>query len=114
MEGNSMDDSANKKSDTMADEKREQKSRPISIPKVLQPTLSVISEPSKLKQWYLNYIMSDFTFASVSTAILAMIKIYFNLSWETFWEGLALWYLIYIATMVARIVKTVSEYYARK
>lgn len=76
--------------------------------------LSSISEPSKLKQWYFNYIMSDFTFASLSTAILAMIKIYFNIPWDKFWEGLWLWYIIYIATMVARIVKTVSEYYAKK
>jgi hypothetical protein len=113
MEGDSMDDSANKKSDSVADETKP-KARPISIPKVLQPAISTVSEPNKLKQWYMNYIMSDFTFASFSTAILAMIKLYFNLSWTTFWEGLALWYLIYIATMIARIVKVATDYYARK
>ena len=112
MEGDSLDDKIDKKDGAMDNAKEKPKSTTIS--KALQPAISTISEPSKLKQWYFNYIMSDFTFASLSTAILAMIKIYFNLNWTTFWEGLWLWYIIYIATMTARIVKTVSEYYAKK
>jgi hypothetical protein len=109
MEGNSLDDKIDKKDGAVAN--AEEKLKPARI---FQPVISAISEPSKLKQWYFNYIMSDFTFASFSTAILAMIKIYFNIPWDRFWSGLILWYVIYVATMLARIVKTVSEYYAKK
>ena len=106
-------DNKHDEKDSIVDTKKVQ-AKPIPVSKVLQPALHTLSEPSKLKQWYFNYIMSDFTFASFSTAILAMIKIYFNIPWDKFWEGLTLWYVIYIATMVARIVKVVSEYYAKK
>lgn len=107
-----MDDKHDEK-DSVVDTKKVQ-AKPIPIPKVLQPTLHTLSEPSKLKQWYFNYIMSDFTFASISTAILAMIKLYFNIPFDKFVEGLAIWYLIYVATMVARLTKVFSTYYEEK
>ena len=59
----------------------------------------------RAKKWYIDYILSDVTFAAISTAILAIIKIYFNLNWFEFWNGMILYYTIYIATMVSRIVK---------
>jgi hypothetical protein len=109
MEGNIMDDKIDKKDGAM--DNAEEKPKPARI---FQPTLSVLSEPSKLKQWYFNYIMSDFTFASISTGILLTIKIWRNLPWDTFFSGIALWYIVYIATMISRIVKTACDYYAKK
>ena len=101
-----MDDKNNKEGSPVGNEKKSTTGK-----QVLLQSVNKLPEPSKIKQWYINYILSDFTFASLSTGILLMIKIYFNLPWERFWNGLALWYVVYIATMVARIVKTVCEHY---
>lgn len=59
----------------------------------------------RMRKWYIDYVLSDVTFAAITTAILTMIKIYFKLNWESFWNGMILYYTIYIATMVSRIVK---------
>lgn len=102
-----MDNTDAKEGDPVDNEKK-----PTAV--LLQSVNKKIPEPSKIKQWYVNYILSDFTFASISTAILLMVKIYFNIDWDRFWSGLILWYVVYIATMVARVVKTVCEYYGKR
>jgi len=104
-----MDDKHDEKDGTVDNKKAQQK--PATKTNVF---LSAVPEPSKLKQWYFNYIMSDFTFASISTGILLTIKIWRNLPWDTFFSGIALWYIVYIATMISRIVKTACDYYAKK
>jgi hypothetical protein len=67
-----------------------------------------------MKDWYLNYVLSDFTFASIATAILAMIKIYLNLNWTSFWNSMTLFYVVFISTMLSRIVKTYCDNNGRK
>lgn len=73
-----------------------------------------MAEPSKVRQWYLDYILSDFMFTSVYVAILLTIKIYFNIGWEKFFNGLALFYLMFIGAIVSKATKTVCNYYDRK
>lgn len=73
-----------------------------------------IKTSDKMKDWYLNYVLSDFTFAGISTAILAMIKIYLNLNWTSFWNSMTLFYVVFISTMLSRIVKTYCDNNGRK
>lgn len=68
----------------------------------------------KLRNWYVNYVLSDFTFAAISTAMLAMIKIYLNLNWTSFWNSMVLFYVVFISTMVSRLTKVLSAYYEEK
>jgi len=75
--------------------------------------LAKLPEPNKLKNWYVNYLLSDFTFASISVAILMTIKVAMNLEWDRFWNYMLLWYVVYIATMVARVVKTFCDKHAK-
>lgn len=64
-----------------------------------------MSDPSKFKNWYLDYVLSDFTYAAFACAVLAMIKVYFKLDWTQFWNSMILFYTVWIAVMVSKIVK---------
>ena len=81
---------------------------------VLRRVNERIPEPSAIRKWYVNYLTSDFTFASVSVAILLTIKVAFNLEWERFFNGLLLFYIVLIAIMLSRILKTSTDYYNNK
>lgn len=67
--------------------------------------LGTIKNSERLKKWYFDYLLGDVTFASFTTALLAIIKIYFHLDWMQFWQGMLLFYTVLIATMLSRMTK---------
>lgn len=67
--------------------------------------LSRMSDPKKFRDWYIDYLLSDFTYAAFVCAVLAMIKVYFRLDWTQFWNSMILFYTVWIAVMVSKIVK---------
>ena len=103
-----MDDTVTKQPDKQAEAKETGRAKTdVHVQKFLKTS-------DRMKEWYLNYVLSDFTFASLSVAILAMIKIYLNLNWTSFWNGMVLFYVVFISTMLSRIVKTFCDKYGRR
>lgn len=103
-----MDDTVNKQPDKQAEAKEAGRAKTdVHVQKLLKAS-------DRMKEWYLNYVLSDFTFASFAVAILAMIKIYLNLNWTSFWNGMMLFYIVFISTMLSRLTKVLSVYYEEK
>jgi hypothetical protein len=73
-----------------------------------------MSEPSKLKQWYFDYVLSEFMFVSVYVAVLLTVKVYFNIDWTRFFNGLVLFYVIFAGITASKISRTVCNYFDKK
>lgn len=73
-----------------------------------------LKEPSKIKNWYVDYIASDYMFTSIYVAVLLTIKVYFNLDWDRFFLGITLFYIIFAGVTISKVGTTVANYYNKK
>jgi hypothetical protein len=86
----------------MADTEAETKKEPKSAADKLRE-FTVFS--SKLRIWYYDYILSDFTYAAFAAAVLATLKIAFNVKWEQFWQAYAVFFTLWAAVSLSKIAK---------
>lgn len=83
-------------------------------PGKLKTAKDTLKSPGKLKEWYTDFLLSDVVITSFYVAILFTIKAYFNLDWERFFNGILLFYIIWVALLIAKFAKTFNEYYQKK
>lgn len=73
-------------------------------------TLDTISQPQNVKKYYVAYLTSDIFVAGLTFALIMSIKLWSKASWDTTWNTLWLYYLVFISILVARMNKAVTEY----
>jgi hypothetical protein len=83
-------------------------------PSKLRKAKETLKEPSKIRNWYFDYIASDYMFTSVYVAVLLTIKVYFNLDWTRFFDGITLFYVIFAGVTISKVGTTVCNYYNKK
>lgn len=105
-----MDDAVNEDVDKEIERQRKRGIPKLQIqPIEKSPSANLEKASKRMGKWYVDYILSDFTAGAFATAILHVIKAYFNLNWAQFWNDMVLFYVIFISIMVSRLVKTFCD-----
>lgn len=101
----------------MADEKKSASPATAPAPsgavKVLA-TLDAISQPQSVKKFYVAYLTSDIVLAGLTYAIIMSIRLWAHISWDSTWNSMWLYYLLFISILVAKLNKSVGDYLRSK
>lgn len=122
-----MVDKINSKTDEVADEKKPATASPSvgagagavaekkkSNAKAVLHTLDAISQPQNVKKFYVAYLTSDIVLAGLTYAVIMSIRLWFHIPWDSTWNSMWLYYLLFISIIVAKLNKSVGDYLKAK